>query len=153
MSSDWRTNRDFLAGLFFLAVGAIAMWIAHDYPFGSSLRMGPGYFPTVLGGIMIAFGIAVMLAGIRNGEKIKGRVSVRALILLPVAMVVFGVLMERAGFLPALVALVLVAAAAGREFRLVEVFLLTIGLAVLSWAIFIFGLELPYPMIRGLWEY
>ena len=57
MKFDWRNNRDFFAGMMYIVLGAVGMWIARDYPFGSALRMGPGYFPTVLGGMMIAFGI------------------------------------------------------------------------------------------------
>lgn len=153
MNFDWRYNRDFFAGLLYILTGGIAMFIARDYPFGSALRMGPGYFPTVLGGIMVAFGVAVLIMGIRNNEKIKGHWSIRALIVLPVATAVFGFIMEHAGFIPALAALVPVSAAAGREFKWVEVLLLTIALIILSLAIFIWGLGLPYPLIKGLWEY
>jgi putative tricarboxylic transport membrane protein len=41
-------NKDFLSGLHFLFLGGLGWWMARDYPFGSALRMGPGYFPTVL---------------------------------------------------------------------------------------------------------
>jgi hypothetical protein len=147
MKFDWRYNRDFFAGLLYILTGVVAMVIARDYPFGSALRMGPGYFPTVLGGIMVVFGIAVLIMGIRNNEKIKGHLSIRAVIVLPVATVVFGILMEQVGVIAAL------AAAAGREFKWTEAILLTIGLIILSLAIFIWGLGLPYPLIKGLWEY
>jgi hypothetical protein len=150
---DWRYNRDFFAGLFFIVLGAIAMWMARDYPFGSALRMGPGYFPTVLGGIMIAFGVAVMLIGIRKNDKIKGNFSVRALLMLPVASVVFGLAMEHLGFIPALALLIPLSAAAGNQFKWLEVALLTAGIILLSLGIFIWGLGLPYVMIRGIWEY
>jgi hypothetical protein len=153
MKFDWRYNRDFFAGLLYIVTGAVAMFIARDYPFGSALRMGPGYFPTVLGGIMIAFGVAVMMMGVKNNEKIKPHWSFRALIVLPIATVVFGVMMEEAGFIPALLVLVPFAAAAGRDFRLVEVALLAVGLTILSTAMFIYGLGLPYPLIKGLWGY
>lgn len=153
MKFDWRYNRDFFAGLLYILTGVVAMVIARDYPFGSALRMGPGYFPTVLGGIMVAFGIAVLIMGVRNNEKIKGHLSIRALIVLPIATVAFGILMEEAGFIPALAALVPIAAAAGREFKWTEAVLLTIGLIILSLAIFIWGLGLPYPLIKGLWDY
>ena len=72
MKFDWRNNRDFWAGVVYITLGVVGMWIARDYPFGSALRMGPGYFPTVLGGIMIVFGIMVLLMGIKNNEKMKG---------------------------------------------------------------------------------
>ena len=153
MKFDWRSNRDFFAGLLYIFTGAVGMWIARDYPFGSALRMGPGYFPTVLGGIMVVFGIAVLLMGVKNNEKIKGNWSIRGLIVLPIATVVFGVLMEEVGFIPALAALIPISAAAGREFKWVEVILLTIGIVILSLGIFIWGLGLPYPLIKGLWGY
>ena len=127
--------------------------MARDYPFGSALRMGPGYFPSVLGGMMIAFGAAVMVMGVKNNEKMKPYWSFRALIMLPLATVVFGVMMEEAGFIPALLVLIPLSAAAGKEFKVVEIALLTIGLTILSTLLFIKGLGLPYPMIKGLWGY
>lgn len=153
MKFDWRNNRDFFAGLQYIVLGAVAMWIARDYPFGSALRMGPGYFPSVLGGMMIVFGIAVMVKGLKNNEKIEGNWSFRALIVLPLATVVFGILMETAGFIPAMLALIPLSAAAGREFKWLEVAVLTIGLTIACAAGFIYGLGLPYPLIKGMWGY
>lgn len=153
MNFDWRNNRDFFAGLLYIVVGALGMFIARDYPFGSALRMGPGYFPSVLGGMMIAFGVAVMMMGVKNNEKMKGGWSWRALIVLPLSTVVFGVMMEEAGFIPAMLVLIPLSAAAGKEFKIVEITLLTIGLTILSTLLFIKGLGLPYPMIKGLWGY
>lgn len=142
-------NRDLWAGLMFLATGAVSMFIALGYPSGTVLRMGPGYFPRVLGGILILFGICAMIMGLRRNEKIQGGWSLRALIVLPLSMVLFGVLMKHAGFVPAMVALVLGSAAGGREFKFVEVLLLTGLLTALSVAVFIWGLGLPYPLIGG----
>ena len=153
MKFDWRNNRDFFAGLLYIVTGAVGMWIARDYPFGSALRMGPGYFPTVLGGMMVAFGIAVLLMGVKNNEKMKGTWSFRALIVLPLSTIAFGYMMEEVGFIPAMLVLIPFAAASGREFKLVEVILITIGLTVLCTAMFIYGLGLPYPLIKGMWGY
>lgn len=154
MKLDWRTNKDLWAGLHYIAIGGIGMWIAKDYPFGSALRMGPGYFPTVLGGIMVCMGLYVLALGLRKEhEKIVGNWSIRALIVLPISMAVFGWLMEESGFIAAMVALVIVSAAAGREFKWVEVFSLTLGLTVACAAGFIYGLGLPYPLIKGMWGY
>lgn len=154
MKLDWRTNKDLWAGLMYIGTGAIGMWIARDYPFGSALRMGPGYFPTVLGGIMVAFGIYVLVLGLRKDhEKIIGNWSIRALIILPISMVVFGILMEHAGFIPAMVALIPLSALAGREFKWIEVVPLTVGLLIVCTAGFIYALGLPYPLIKGMWGY
>jgi len=154
MKLEWRTNKDLWAGLMYIVTGALGMWIARDYPFGSALRMGPGYFPSVLGGIMVAMGIYVLALGLRKDhEKIQGNWSIRALIVLPISMIVFGILMEEAGFIPAMAALIPISAAAGRDFKWVEVVALTIGLTILCAAGFIFAFGLPYPLIKGMWGY
>ena len=153
MNFDWRNNRDFFAGLAYIGTGAAGWYMALDYPFGSALRMGPGYFPIVLSWMMIAFGIAIMMMGVKNNIKIKGNWSIRALIVLPVATAVFGWLMEEAGFIPAMLVLIPLSAASGNEFRWTEILLLTVGLTVLCTGVFIYGLGLPYPLIKGLWGY
>lgn len=154
MKLDWRTNKDLWAGLMYIGTGAVGMWIARDYPFGSALRMGPGYFPSVLGGMMIVMGLYVLALGLRKEhEKIQGNWSIRALIVLPISMVVFGWLMEEAGFIPAMVALIPISAAASREFKWKEVLGLTIGLTVVCAIGFIELLGLPYPLIKGMWGY
>ena len=154
MKLEWRTNKDLWASVMYIGTGALGMWIARDYPFGSALRMGPGYFPTVLGGIMVVMGIYVLALGLRKDhEKIQGNWSIRALIVLPISMVVFGILMEEAGFIPAMAALIPISAAAGRDFKWLEVVPLTIALTIACAAGFIFALGLPYPLIKGMWGY
>jgi hypothetical protein len=149
MKLEFRHNRDFWAGLLFFLIGAAAVFVARDYPFGRLLRMGSGFFPTLLGVILMLFGIYIMLKGLRRNEKIQGNWSVRALIVLPLITVLFGFLVDRAGFMPALAVLAFGSAAAGKEFRWGEVLLLTAFLTVLSLAVFIWGLGLPYPLIKG----
>ena len=150
MKLAFRNNRDFWAGLMFAGTGAAAMFIARNYPFGTTLRMGPGYFPRVLGGILILFGSYVMVRGLHIHEKIEGNWSIRALIVLPLAMVLFGILMGFLGFMPALVILIFGSAAASREFKFIEVLLLTFLLTSLSVVLFVWGLGLPYPLIKFL---
>jgi Tripartite tricarboxylate transporter TctB family len=144
-----RSNRDFWAGIMLIAIGVASIFIARAYPFGSTMRMGPGYFPSILGGILALFGIYVLIIGLRRGEKITVHCSTRALIVLPFSLIVFGVLMTHAGFIPAMVALIFGSACAGRDFKFVEILLLTVVLTGLSVAIFIWGLGLPYPLIKG----
>ena len=52
-----------------IAIGAVAMFIARNYPFGTALRMGPGYFPMVLGGLLILFGLAILASGLRERRQ------------------------------------------------------------------------------------
>jgi hypothetical protein len=149
MKIELRKNKDFWAGMMLIGIGAAAMLIAREYRFGSALRMGPGFFPVILGGILTVFGVCIMAVGLRSGERIQGRVSLRGLVLLPGSLILFGILMEVAGFVPALAALVFVAAASGREFKFIEVLLLTAFLTLASMALFIWGLGLPYPLLKG----
>jgi hypothetical protein len=149
MISRLLKNKDFWAGMMFIGFGAAAMFIARDYRFGSAMRMGPGFFPTILGGILIAFGVCIMAVGLRSGEKIQGRLSIRALVLLPLSLVLFGLLMQWAGLIPALVVLIFVSAISGKGFRFLEVVMLTGILVVASAALFIWGLGLPYPLFKG----
>lgn len=152
MKLEFRNNKDFGAGLMFFVIGCLAMLVAHNYRYGSALRMGPGYYPTLLGGALVAFGILIMIKGLRSNEKIKGRMSVhawRALIILPVTLVLFGLLVEQAGLIPALVVLCVGSAAAGSQFKLVESLLLTLVLTGVSVVLFVWCLGLPYPLIAS----
>jgi hypothetical protein len=139
-------NKDFWAGAFLLAVGAAAMFVARHYTFGSSLRMGPGYFPSILGGFLILFGLYFLVVSRRRGEKIEGAWSLRALVVLPLSLVLFGALIDRAGFVPAMLVLIFCAATASTEFKLVEVLLFSVFLTALAAAVFVWGLGLPYPL-------
>ncbi len=139
-------NMDFWSGLMLAMVGLGALLIARDYPMGTVLRMGSGYFPTILSGLLIAFGIVLMLRAINTSESIEGGLSLRALLILPTALCLFGFLLDRAGFIPAMLVIVIGSALAGREFRFLEVVALAIGLTGASVLIFILGLGLPYPL-------
>ena len=149
MKFDLRNNKDFLAGLLFTVIGALAVAIARDYPMGAAARMGPGYFPTVLGGILCLFGLTVMIRGIRSGERVRGEWGWRPLALITLSIVVFGFSMEKAGVVPALVLMFFVAALAGREFRFKEVLLLAILMSAFAAGVFVLLLKLPYPLFGG----
>jgi len=142
-------NKDFWAGLFLIAVGAAAIIVARNYAFGTALRMGPGYFPSVLGGLLILFGLYTLAAGLRSGERLEGSWSLRALVVLPLALVLFGVLIDRAGFIPAMLVLIFGSALAGTEFRPIEVLLFSVFLTALCTVVFVWALGLPYPLIAG----
>src|SRR5437867_2760243 len=121
MNPSLRQNKDFLAGLIFLFIGAGAMIVAREYPFGTAMRMGSGYFPTVLGGILVGFGVFLMARGARAKDRVAMTWGWRPLACIVASMVLFGFLLPRVGLVPALVALFFTAAAGGREFRLKEV--------------------------------
>ena len=149
MKSSMANNRDFWAGVFLIAIGAAAMLMARDYAFGTALRMGPGYFPNVLGGMLIVFGIYLVAAGLRSGEAIAGPWSLRALVVVPASLALFGALVDRAGFIAAMLVLMFGSATATTEFRLVEALLFSALVTALCAVIFVWALGLPYPLIAG----
>src|SRR3954453_3957435 len=149
MKLELSNNKDVWSGLMLIGIGAVAILVARNYPFGTALRMGPGFFPVVLGGLLIVFGLTILAIGLRQGESMAGSWSLRALVILP-SLVLFGLLMEYAGFVPAMLVLIFGSATASTEFRFVEVLLFSIGLTALSVAVFGWALGLPYPLIVGL---
>ena len=142
-------NKDLWAGLSLIVIGGVAFAIALGYPIGTALRMGAGYFPIVLSGLLIFFGVCLLLRAIASTENIGGTWSPRALVVLPLALALFGVLVERAGFVPAMFVLIFGSALGGKEFKILEVLALAVGLTALCVAVFIYGLGLPYPLIAG----
>jgi putative tricarboxylic transport membrane protein len=98
MNVAFLNNKDFWSGILFGATGTTALFIARDYPFGTAVRMGPGYFPIALGALLVLFGLYFVAKGLRSADTVADNWSLRALIVLPLALVLFGILMERAGF-------------------------------------------------------
>ena len=140
-------NKDLLAGLLLIGFGATGMYMALDYPFGTALRMGPGYFPRVLSGIMIVFGLYIGARGLLTKEMIEGIWGWKPLALITASLWLFGWLMDRTGLILALVVLIFVAARAGHEFKFLEVAAMTAILIGIAYGIFIYGLGLPYPLV------
>jgi uncharacterized membrane protein len=153
MRSDLLDNKDFLAGLLMLAIGGIGFYMALDYPFGTTQRMGPGYFPRVLALILMVFGVYVLFRGLKVAERVKGVWGWRALACITAALIVFGWTMDRLGFIPALVAMFFVSAYAGHEFRWKEVVILTALMVPFAIGVFIYALGLPYPLMVGFGGY
>jgi hypothetical protein len=151
MKPDLRYSKDFLAGLLFLAIGAGAIVVAREYPFGTAMRMGSGYFPTVLGGILVAFGLFLVIRKTNSKETAALSWGWRPLACITASMLVFGFLLPRAGLVPALVALFLAAAAGGREFRIGEVLALTVVMTAFAVAVFVYVLKLPFQLFPGVY--
>ena len=144
-----RGNKDFLAGLVFLAFGVTAIVVARNYPFGTAMRMGSGYFPTVLGAILVLFGAYLMLRGMRRRDPARATWAWRPLACIVASMLAFGFLMSRLGLVPALVAMFVIAAAAGREFRFAEVLALTAVMTLFAVGVFVYVLKLPFMLFPG----
>lgn len=150
MPSFIRHPKDFWSGIVFLLFGLSAIVIGQDYEMGSAGRMGPAYFPSVLGGLLSLVGAASLIRSFfRQGEPI-GRLYWRELALVLVAVLLFGFLVRDAGLIPATLVLIMISSYAGQKFNLAKSIALAIGAALFAVGLFVKLLGLPMPMF-GPW--
>jgi len=134
-------RQDTWAGLMFLGIGIAALSIGREYDQGTATAMGPGYFPNLLSYLLCGLGAVIAIRGlIADGEVVSGLAARPFLVLAAVAL--FALLVTSAGMVLAILALIMVGAAAGHEFRFREVAALAVGLAIFSVVIFQWALGL-----------
>ena len=142
-----KSPKDFWSGLMFVASGLFfAIWAATHYQMGTAVRMGPAYFPAMLGGLLAVLG-AIILAGslAMQGPKVP-QFFFRPLLMVSLGCVLYGYLMKPFGLVGATAALVYVSALGGHEFHWKEVTILYVILMLFSWLVFVKGLSLPFPI-------
>ncbi len=143
--------RDILAGGVFIAIGVAFATGSLAYRLGSPLEMGPGYYPLLLGGILVGFGVIVVVKGFIAGEgEPIGDVDWRAVVLVTAALLFFGLTIRDFGLIGAMFGASVLGALARSETSLRDVLLISVGLTVLCVAIFVFALQLRLPLF-GSW--
>lgn len=142
-----KSPKDFWAGMMFIGFGLFfAIWAVVNYQMGSAVRMGPAYFPAVLGGLLAALGIMVLLGSFAlEGPKVP-TFHFRPLLMVLAACIAYGYLMKPLGMVLSTAVMVFISALGGHEFRWKEVTLLAIALIVFSVLVFVKGLTLPFPL-------
>lgn len=146
-----RAEKDFWAGTLYVLLAAAFLWFGRDFRFGTASRMGPGYFPVVLGWILFGFGvISVGRSFVKPGDAV-GDIAWTKLAIITAAVVAFGVLIQAAGLAFALpVMVVLSALASSRSVYGFKSLLVLIALAVFCILVFVKGLGVPMPIL-GFW--
>lgn len=150
MASFIRNPKDFLSGVMFLAIGGAAVVIAQDYPMGQAVRMGPGYFPVVLGVLLCLIGAACVLRSLLAGGPPVGRLALKPLVLVTVSTLLFGLLLRNAGLLAALAASILLSSLASSKFSAKAAVLTVVLLSAFCYLVFLKALGLPAPLV-GPW--
>jgi hypothetical protein len=137
-------RKDVLAGCAAVAIGLFVVWHSLGYRLGTPQRMGPGLFPLTLGGLLVVLGVAAALQGLRtSGEAVSLRI--RPLIAVTSALVVFGLTVERVGFIPAAVLLLVISGLAESPPKWRALAILAVTLAPASWLLFVGLLGIPAP--------
>jgi hypothetical protein len=142
--------RDIGAGLIFIAIGILFGLGSLELELGTALRMGPGYFPLVLAGILVVLGVVILVQGF--GHPTTGALVVpwRGLTLILAAPVVFGLTVRGLGLVPAVMLVVLISAFASRRMSVLLALVLTVALTLFCVLVFSFGLGLPLRLF-GPW--
>jgi len=145
-----RNPKDFWTGVIFMAVGSAAVLLARDYPFGTTFKMGPGYFPAVLGALLALVGLLAVLRGLWRPGSAIGVFAYREMLLILSATFVFGLMLRGAGLVTAVFLLVVVGAAASRYFRWSAAVALGFGMSAFCALVFVKALGLPLSLF-GPW--
>jgi len=144
-----RNHRDFWAGVLFIVTGILFMILSKQYTFGTAAKMGPGYFPTVLGGLMAVLGLLIVIPSVRpsSPEVRITRFDFRANFLILVAVAAYAATLPQLGFIVSLSLLVFIASMADYEFKVSTTLYSIVALLVFSWLVFVKGLELQFPFL------
>lgn len=152
-----KSQKDFFAGLMFMSIGVAFAWGATTYNVGNGARMGPGYFPLMLGILLAFIGILITFKSTtvetQDGDKI-GKWAWRPLFYILAANFAFGILLgglptmgvPAMGLIVGIYALTFISSLAGQEFHAKSVFVLATVLAVGSYVAFVWALKLQFPV-------
>jgi hypothetical protein len=142
-----KSPQDFWAGLMFIAFGLFFVVVALSfYQMGSSVRMGPAYFPVVLGGMLAVLGAIVLVNALVLEGPAVAKFHFRPVLFIAVSSLAFAYLLKPLGMPLAGVALVFISAYGGHEFKWKEVAIMSVVLVIFSVLVFVEALVLPFPI-------
>ena len=144
-------RKDALAGLMFIGIAALGLWVSRNYPVGTALRMGTGYVPRLLCWLLMGLGAAILVQGLREQVTAQPAEPGAWARLLPIvvvttSLVAFALAIEQLGLILSILLLVGIGALAARGIKPWEALAVALGLIVLSYAVFILGLGLTIPV-------
>lgn len=150
-SAPLRLRKDVLAGLLFVAIAAVGLYVSRDYPIGTAVRMGTGYVPRLLCWVLLGLGAVVLVLGLLQPPleqtPAAPRISAwRPILFVTASLIGFGLSIERLGLVLSILLLIVVGAGGARGLRPFETLAAAVVLIVLSWGIFIVGLGLAIPV-------
>lgn len=144
-------SKDFLSGLMFIAFGVAALYFGRHLAVGTAVRMGPGFVPRALSYILLGLGGIICIVALVSGSEAVEVPKLKPITLVTIGIICFALLFERAGMLPALIALVAISSLAGQEFKLTEVLGNMVVLTILCIIVFKLGLGMNISVIQGVW--
>jgi len=143
-----RNRKDFWSAAMFTLFGVLFIVWSMEYQFGTGQRMGPGYFPTILGILLLVLGILVALPALKADaeETHVEKIGWRGVIVILGAVALYAFLLPRAGFVISLIVLIVLSAMGSKEFTWKAALLSCVVLGAFSYVVFVKGLELQFPV-------
>lgn len=136
---------DAIAGILFIAFGVLFGFQAFGLEVGTAFKMGPGYFPLLLSGILVLLGLLIVASAINKAGDAVGSYAWRGMLFILPAPVFFGLTVRGLGLVPAIFLATIIAAMASLRMRLHAALLLAVALTIFSTLVFSYGLGLPFP--------
>jgi hypothetical protein len=150
MPSFIKNPKDFFSGLLFIVIAVVFGVELRELPIGTAFRMGPGYFPMVVSGLMGALGVTILINGLRTkGEPITN-VPWRGLAMIVLPVIFFGITLKGLGLIPSLAFTVFFTTLASVHWNVWVALANTVVLTVSGWLIFVKALGLPLALF-GPW--
>jgi Tripartite tricarboxylate transporter TctB family len=141
-----RDQKDFWSGVLFIAFGCAGLWFGRNYAIGTLSRMGPGFFPMAMSIALIGTGAFLLARSlVVAGEPIE-RTAFLPQVLILVAIVAFGLLIERVGLAVSVIAVAVISGIAAQGLRWFELAALALATSALSVALFVYLLGQPIPV-------
>ncbi|NWG03086.1 MAG: tripartite tricarboxylate transporter TctB family protein [Syntrophaceae bacterium] len=143
-----KKTKDFKTGLIFILFGIASMVFSGSYQIGTSAKMGPGYFPFVLGGMLTGLGLVISLRSLSKAEGTRKARSFRAkpVVLVLSSVILFGLVLRPLGLVFSTVILIIVSSMASDEFRKKEAILNAFVLLAIVLIIFVYLLKFQIPV-------
>jgi len=144
-----KNYRDVWAGILFIAFGLAFIIFSREYAMGTAAKMGPAYFPSVLGGLLTLLGAVITLSGMGHAEKPVqlSPTGWREIVSVLLAVIAFAASLPSLGIIVSIVLLIWIAAPASHEFQWKDTLVTTFVLLILSYLVFVKGLELQFPFL------
>lgn len=140
--------RDLISGVILSGIGVfVAQYAKNEYEIGNTARIGPGFFPVVLGWLLCGLGVTIIFIAIFKQSEIqyKSPIKLRPMIAILASIFTFSLLVAKFGLIPAAIGLTLVASAAEIKYKLKRTAILAVSLSLISWLIFTVGLQMTLP--------
>ena len=143
-------NKDLLSGLMFIAIGVVFVVGAYNYQMGTAARMGPGYFPRILGAIMAVLGVIIAGIGLKNQAKMATEAGIgwtwKPMLIVTVAVVLFGATLQPLGMIIAISLLTFISGMAAHDKNYRELAIVTVIMCLLCAGVFVWGLKLQMKL-------